>query len=800
MSILMIATNNIKKAKVATATLIILIAIATIFLYVGISVLANMDRFIDQKNAQTNGAHQVFITDGVHDQKIQEIYQSIGGYSYSEREEGMISMSSSFQNINTGEEANSIPAVFLNLDTARKISQVKIIDQAENMPPNGVIAPYVLKAANGYQTGDTLKMTVDEVSTELEIAGFYEDLMFASPSNVSMYKLYVGEQQLQEFLAQPQFGSKCSYFAVMTTDINNTEAFESEYVKETKNRLPDGTGSYVSICYGTTKTGVAIFINIIMAVLVSFSIIILAIAAIVIKFSTTTHIENNIKNIGTLEAMGYTTRQILNSILVEYLLMTAVGFMVGLGAALLISPVITNVVSSSIGLRWATGLYPQAVLASLCVITMAVLASLCVITMAVLGISYFSAAKIKKITPLTALRSGIETHHFGKNRIPLDQTRLSLNTAMGFKSLIFNKRQNLIAGLIIMLLSLVTVFALASYYNFSVDKTAMIKLIGLETAEVEVNAVDDEETIFAEIAAMPEVEDTIRLVSFDGVIKFKDKESSAMTRVTEDYSRLKVDTCVKGRMPVYDNEIAITSIVLGKLGAQMGDTVSIDYNGINCEFLVVGVIQQFNALGKATAITTAGMKKLLPSYREQNLMVYLAEGQDTEKFITKINNQYGSEKIKTNSYFESVEMMLDSFEASIKIIVTGCLGIIVVIIVFVLFLVIRVRILRERTRLGVSKALGFTANQLIGQILISQMPVIIGAAVVGAIAGYFATNPLLALMLSANGILNCDFYVDPGLVLFTAIGISLLGLATVLIVAGKIRKISPCQMFEEGVD
>ncbi|HAZ06097.1 MAG TPA: hypothetical protein DCY58_07375 [Acetobacterium sp.] len=145
-------------------------------------------------------------------------------------------------------------------------------------------------------------------------------------------------------------------------------------------------------------------------------------------------------------------------------------------------------------------------------------------------------------------------------------------------------------------------------------------------------------------------------------------------------------------------------------------------------------------------------------------------------------------------------MMLDSFEASIKIIVTGCLGIIAVIIVFVLFLVIRVRILRERTRLGVSKALGFTANQLIGQILISQMPVIIGAAVVGAIAGYFATNPLLALMLSANGILNCDFYVDPGLVLFTAIGISLLGLATVLIVAGKIRKISPCQMFEEGVD
>lgn len=789
MKLFMIATNNIKKAKVATATLIILIAIATIFLYVGISVLASMDTFIDQKNAETNGAHLISITDGTHDQDIQEIYQSIEGYSYSEQEEGMMSMSSSFQNLDTGEEANSIPAVFLNLDTARKISQVKIIDQAELMPKNGVIVPYVLKVANGYQTGDTLKLMVDDTSTELEIAGFYEDLMFASPSNVSMYKLYVGNQQFQEFLAQPEYGSKCSYIAVITDDINGSEAFESEYIKAIKTIMPEGTGSYASLSYGTMKTGVAIFINIIMAVLLSFSIIILAIAAIVIKFSTTTHIENNIKNIGTLEAMGYTTRQILGSILIEYLLMTAIGFGVGLAAALLISPVITNVVSSSIGLRWATGLYPQAVLASLGVIMIAVL-----------GISYFSAAKIKRITPLAALRNGIETHHFGKNSIPLDQTRLSLNMAMGFKSLVFNKRQNLIAGLIIILLSLVTVFALASYYNFSVDKTAMIKLIGLETAEVRVIAIDNEEMIFAEIAAMPEVEDTIKLNSFDGVIKFNDKESGANTRITADYSRLKVNTCVQGRMPVHDNEIAITSIVLDNLGAQMGDTVSIDYNGTAREFLVVGVTQQFNMLGKGAAITTAGMKKLVPSYQEQNLMIYLAEGQDTEKFITKINNRYGVENVQCNSYFESIEMMLDSFEASIKIVVTGCLGIIAVIIVFIMFLVIRVRILRERTRLGVSKALGFTSNQLIGQILISEMPVIIGAAVVGSIAGYFATNPMLAVMLASNGILNCDFYVEPSLVMFTAFGISLLGLATVLIVASKIRKISPCKMFEEGVD
>ncbi|WP_414733078.1 ABC transporter permease [Acetobacterium carbinolicum] len=789
MNIRMIATNNIKKAKVATATLIILIAIATIFLYVGISVLSNLGSFMDKKNVATNGAHFVSITDGNYDQEIQAIYESSETYDYSEREAAIMSLASKFQDVSTGEKAYSISSLFLNLDTSRKISQVDLIDEAAVMPKNGVVVPYILKVANGYKTGDILKFMVDDASIDLEIAGFYEDLMFASPTNVSMYKLFVGDQQFNELIAQPEFGLTVSYSAVILNDINRSDDFESLYAERIKTIMTTNAGNHAALNYGTMKIGVATFINIIMAVLLSFSIIILAIAAIVIKFSTITHIENNIKNIGTLEAMGYTTRQIIRATLLEYLIIAMVGFMVGLGASLFISPVITNVVSSSIGLSWTMGIYPAAVLASLGMVMILVL-----------GIAYFSAFKIKRITPLAALRSGVQTHHFIKNRIPLEQTKLSLNAAMGLKMLIHNKRQNLIAAVIIMLLSLVTVFSLASYYNFSVDKTAMIKLIGLETAEVQLTALADEQRIFTEIAAMPEVEDTIKLDAFEAVIKFQGKESGANARITKDYSRLKVNTCVKGRMPASDNEIAITSIVLNKIGAQIGDTVSIENNGSAREFLVVGITQQFNMLGRGAAITTAGMKKMVPSYQEQVLKIYLKDGQDTEKFVTKLNNQYASEKVQSVSYFESIEMMLNSFEASIQIVVVGCLGVIAVIIVFILFLIVRVRLLRERTRLGVSKALGFTSNQLIGQLLISEMPVIIGASMAGAAAGYFTTNPLLALMLSANGILNCDFYVDPGMVLLTPIGISLIGLGTVLIVSGRIRKISPCKMFEETMD
>ncbi|KNZ40335.1 ABC transporter permease [Acetobacterium bakii] len=787
MNIFMIAKNNIKKAKLATATLIILIAMATIFLYVGISVLSNLDTFIENKNIGLNGAHFISIADGSYDSSIDEIYESIAGFDYREREDALMSLSSKFQNVNTNEEAYAISSIILNLDTDRSISKVEIIDAAAAMPENGVVVPYVLKVANGYQTGDNLKFIVDDKSIDLVIAGFYEDLMFASPSNVSMYKLYVGDSQFSELLSQPAYGFKCSYSAVITDDLNGSEEFESQYTEKIKPVTSERTGSYATLNYETMKTGVSIFIHIIMAVLVAFSIIILLIAFIVIKFSTTTHIENNIKNIGTLEAMGYTTTQILNAILLEYLLITGGGYIIGVAAAFGISPAISNVVSSSIGLRWLTGINPQAAMLSLGIIMLSVL-----------GISYFSAVKIKKITPLTALRNGIETHHFNKNRVPLDNTRLGLNTALGLKSFFFNKKQNIIAGIIIMLLSLVCVFAFAMYYNFTADKSAMIKLIGLETAEVQLRVEENNDQLLNDIADMSGVESTIALDTFDGFIAYNGHESRAITRITDDYRRLKVDTCVKGRMPVNDNEIAITSIVLDSMGAKIADTVSIEYTGVTKEFLVVGVIQQFNMLGKGAAITTNGMKKLMPSYEAKNLMIYLNDNQDTDEFVTHINNLYSGQNIQCASYFESIELMLDSFESAVKIVVTACLAIIAVIIVFIMFLVIRVRLLGEKIRLGVSKALGFTSNQLICQILISEMPVIIGASLVGAIAGYYLSNPLMAVMLAPNGILNCDFFIAPGLIALTTIGISLLGLGTLLIVSGSIRKISPWKMFEEG--
>jgi len=56
---------------------------------------------------------------------------------------------------------------------------------------------------------------------------------------------------------------------------------------------------------------------------------------------------------------------------------------------------------------------------------------------------------------------------------------------------------------------------------------------------------------------------------------------------------------------------------------------------------------------------------------------------------------------------------------------------------------------------------------------------------------------MIAVMLASSGILNCDFFIDPRMIIFTTIGISLLGLLTLFIVSNSIRKISTWKMLEE---
>jgi putative ABC transport system permease protein len=677
-------------------------------------------------------------------------------------------------------------SLILKNNSDRRISKVDIIDQAEEEYENGVIVPYILKAANGYHTGDVLRFHVDSKTEEFRIAGFYEDVMFANPTNLMLYKMYVNEQEFDR-LESDLGGTKCSVQVAILKNVHQAEDYENALLAKIKTDMKDPGRVYLTSNYLTLKEGTSVFILIIMSVLVAFSGIILTISLIVIRFSTTTHIENSMKNIGAMEAAGYTPNQLIGAILLEYGFVAMVGILLGIVTSVLVTPALTEIISSSIGLRWLAE-------SNMWVMGLTFI----LVILATLTISYLSAVRIRKITPLIALRSGIETHNFKRNHIPLEKTKWNIHVAISWKELFYHKKQNIVIGIIILMLSMMCVFSSSMYYNFVVDGSAMRKLIGIENGQVEIRMPNDTDRIYNEIKNMPEVRKTVMLEGIDIVIRFDGKEVNPHFLITDDFSQLQIKTCVKGRMPEHDNEISISKLVKEELGSDIGDTIKVEYNNQSKEYLVVGITQHFSYMGKGAELTTAGMQRLVSDYKSKTAMIYLNDKEDISKFITKINRTYEAQGIQVNNNQETMDKMMESFSNAIRIIAIGCIIITAVIAVFIILLIVRVRVLKERMRMGVSKALGYTSNQLIGHLVMSLLPVIVLSSVIGAIAGFYGTNPIMALSLASNGIVRCSFYVMKSLVIITPIGISVIGLITILAVSKGIRKISPSAMFEQA--
>lgn len=784
MKLYKIARSNIRKNKSITITLIIFIIIATILLYIGTNVLFGINSFLDDKNATLNGSDFTIITQKVYNELVEKAVHDMGQYKQLESEDAMIKDTADLKNLTLNEKSQSVGCIYLNADDSGNISKLVIIDEGKEKLPNSIILPYFLKASKGYKTGDEITISYGGKTNKHVIYGFAEDVMFAVPSNITLYKCYVFEEEFQRIYQQESQVSQAALIKTKLVDGTDTSQYEEDFVNRMNETSQEGVQSIMSFDYSTMKIGVSIFLIIIMAILIVFSLIILMITLTIIRFAIVTHIEGNIKNIGAMEAMGYTSSQLILATMLQFIFISIIGFVIGLLISFSSIGFVTNVVSSSIGLAWKTGISSPAILISFLVITTLVSV-----------ITYLAAGKIKKITPIIALRQGIDTHNFKRNYFPLSKYKSNINVLVGLKTLMQNMKQNVMITIIIALMSFVSVFAFTINYNFNVDNSAFINLVGLEKADLAVSCVDKKTpVIFDKISNMDNVVKTTRMSNLNMVVSFGEKEITPTINICNNFELLETNTIVKGRYPRHDNEIAVTGLISNKLQAEIGDVITVKGKDNKEEFIIVGITQQISYLGKGASLTEEGIMRVNDSFVPITQYIYLKNDADLLTVTNRIEKEYG-DIVNVSNVKETFETILASFNNAVIIIGILCFVSTISIIGLVLFLLIRIRLLKEKTQIGLAKALGFTTRQIIIQIIISFCPVCILGALIGTIMALYLVNPAFALMLSVSGIYNSNLIINPIQTIFTFVILSLVSIIITALVASKIKKITPCDLF-----
>jgi len=775
--IMNLALANIRRSKSATASLFTFILVAALLLNIGLMVITQINTFFDSKAEQLKDPHAIIMMDyASYNSSYGEFITKYPGVTESETEE-IIKMDTAKFNFGDSELANSI-AIF-NADDHRNIGALKLVEKLNTSSANDIFIPYIFKTNGGYELGEDFTITYLNKDYDFRISGFFETTMMGT-TNIGIMKFMLPEISYQKLADELDKQTEGWFISAVMEDETQSTKLLNDFIKE----FPQSTiGDIWTLDIEMVKSVSTLTINIIAMILVAFAAIIVLVSLIVIKYRVSNSIEDGMTNIGVLKAIGYTSRQILSSIILQFVLIAFSASVVGVALSYCLMPIIGSIISSLSGLIWYQGFNMIINLANIFIVTF------CVVIVALI-----SAFRVRKIQPIMALRGGIQTHSFRKNYFPLENMGGGLHFLLAIKSMLSNVKQNIMILLIIIALTFASVFSVVLYYNIASDKTAFVNLFGIEPANVMISVKPGADT--TELLSHIKQMDQVSKVNIFDLITTKIDNQTVYTNVTDNYNRLENNIVYEGRQPKYGNEISISWVVSDQINKGIGDTVEVEYGTETVSFLVTGLSQSIGNLGQIAALTMDGIQQLHSDYKGTTLYVYL-DGISNQNFIEKVHEQYGDYIVETLDIDENVESQTGMYTAAVFAVMIMVLTITVLVVVMILYLVIKTMIIKRKKEFGVMKAIGYSTIQLMHQISISFVPVIITGVAIGGVLGYFYTNPMLSVLLSSAGVKRLDFIVHLPIILMLCVGILILAYIISMFVSLKIKKVSAYGLISE---
>ena len=776
-----LAISNIRKSKSATASLFIFILVATLLLNIGLMVITQVSAFFDSKVEQLKDPHVITMMESSsYNPNYEKFIANYSGVTETDTEEIIIMNIAKF-NFGNSELASNV-AIF-NADDTRSIGALKLIEKLNTSSDNDIFVPYSFKTNGGYKLGENFTIHYQEKNYDYRIAGFFETTMMGTTS-IGIIKFMLPQNSFAVLADELYDVSKGIIISAVMEDKTQSTNLLNGFTKAFPQSTVSETNSYIwGLDIEMVKSVDTLTINIIAIILVAFAAIIVLVSLVVIKYRVSNSIEDGMTNIGVLKAIGYTNRQILSSIILQFTLIVFSASVLGVALSYCLMPLIGSIIASISGLIWYQKFD-----------VIINLVSIFIIGFCVVMVTLISAYRVRKIQPIMALRGGIQTHSFRKNYFPLGNTRGGLHFLLAIKSMFLNAKQNIMVLFIIIALTFASVFSVVLYYNIASDKTAFINLFGTEPGNVMVSVKSETDT--RKLLGNIEKMDYVRKVNINDFITTKIDGHAVYTNITDDYKDFENNVIYKGRQPKHENEISISWVVSEQIDKGIGDTVEVEYGTEKVSFLITGLSQSIGNLGQIAALTMDGLQQLSSDYNGTTLYVYL-DGISNKKFTETVLERSGDSIVDTLDIDETIESQTRVYTGAVFAVMVIVLTITVLVVVMILYLVIKTMIIKKKKEFGVMKAVGYSTIQLMHQISIGFVPVMVIGVAIGGVLGYFFTNPMLSVLLSSAGVKRLDFTVHLPTVLMLCIGILILGYIVSMFVSLKIKKISAYSLITE---
>jgi len=227
--------------------------------------------------------------------------------------------------------------------------------------------------------------------------------------------------------------------------------------------------------------------------------------------------------------------------------------------------------------------------------------------------------------------------------------------------------------------------------------------------------------------------------------------------------------------------------------------VKIEFGGVTEEYLLTGLNQMMQQMGRTMILTEEGGRKLLPAQPKYYYEIFADKSIGFDALKDRVEAAIAGKGGK-HVYTDIGKFVDESMNSLMGAMGAICLVFTVVTLLIVFFveaLVIRAKMVREWRGMGISKAMGMTSGGLISQVMLSNVPAIVAGVILGTLlaptAGYWGCRAIFAMF----GIKKVEFTISLVAILITAVGIISVALVTSGLFGLKVRKLQPVEMITE---
>lgn len=744
MMFLKIVKNDFNRNKIITVAVFIFIVMAVILGASATNIIANLIQSMSELQRTAVPADIAQMHSGKYNQAEIDIFteeqrENIG------MQETMALLGFDGSNIHFGKNktmAGTVQDISFVVQNKKFDFILELNNDKLDIKKSEVAVPIYFMEVYKLKIGDTITVKSEGYQKGFVISDYARD--YEMNSSLTSSKRFVINQADYDEMLKKRVGELEYLIEFKLNENGDSQAVQTAYIEAGLPANGPTVGGKIFMLFNAMSyAAVAMMIILI-------SILLIIIASLCIRLTFLATIDEDLREIGVMKAMGISKLDIKKVYLNKYRVMSVLAGILGY----MLSFVVINLFNGNMRLYISSDLsgnlkYVLSLMAPLFVYFMIVTYCKKVLK------------RVDKISAVEALRSDIMER--GKNRkysFPLQSNKFfSTNIYMGLRDVWKRFKLYRLLILIFVACTFIAILPLNMYNTMNSPEFSTYMGIGKSDMRIDLRKTDtiteDFYKLQEELKNDSDIEKYAAYITCNYQVKNGSGSWDYINIETGDFSVFPL-SYLEGRAPEGNGEISISYVNASGdgLNKKVGDEVVVKVAGTEKTMKVCGIYQDITNGGK-TAKADAGL-----GLNEDAVLWYIvnmdvATGVDIGKKMDYYQSTYDS--VQVNDIKEYTQQTLGNIIDQMSTIVIGGIAIAVIIVILITALFLRMLLSKDISQIAIMRSVGLTSKNIKHQYMAGTMMVLIVGIILGLLASNYLGELLVSMAMSSMGAARIQF-------------------------------------------